>query len=225
MRILIIEDEHKIAQALKKGLELETYSVDTAYDGETGRDLALTEAYDLMIFDLMLPKVSGTQIAEDVRKNKIQTPILMLTAKSQLTDKLDGFAKGADDYLTKPFAFEELLARIQALLRRPPNLMADKITYDDISLDTATFEVTRQGKNLSLSRKEFSLLQFLMRNPDRILTKEQIIQHVWDYDSDVLENTVEQYMGYLRNKLEKPFAQSPKVINTVRGFGYVFGKK
>lgn len=225
MRILVVEDEHKIAQALKKGLEMETYSVDLAFDGESGYDLATVEKYDLIILDLMLPRMSGTQITTKLRENHNNTPILILTAKSHLTDKIENFSKGADDYLTKPFAFEELLVRVKALLRRPTTYLSDKLSYEDIELNPIEFTVTRRQKLVELSKKEFALLQYLMRNPEKILSKEQLIQHVWDYESDVLDNTVEQYMGYLRNKLEKPFPDSQKVIFTVRGFGYVFGKK
>jgi DNA-binding response OmpR family regulator len=224
MRILVVEDEHKIAQSIKKGLEQESYAVDVCFDGKEGYDLSTTEDYDLIILDLMLPEMSGIEIAQKLRKQKIHTPILMLTAKGQLDDKVAGLDSGADDYLTKPFAFEELLARIRALLRRPQQVNDTLLEVADLSLNTKTFEVKRCGKTISLSSKEFSLLDYLMRHPNQILTKDQIISHVWDYDADVLPNTVEVYIGYLRAKIDKPFKDKPSLIQTIRGFGYRLGE-
>jgi len=220
MRILIIEDEHKIANSIKQGLEQEGFAVDVAYDGELGYDLALEEEFDLILLDLMLPKMNGTQICKNLREEKVHTPIIMLTAKSELDDKISGLNIGADDYLTKPFAFTELLARIRALLRRPNNLIADILECDDLKVDTQTFKVTRANIEINLSKKEFSLLEYLLRNKGRIMTKDKIIEHVWNYESDILPNTVEVYIGYLRNKIEKPFKGKPKLIKTSRGFGY-----
>ena len=220
MRILVVEDEHKIANSIKKGLEQETYSVDVAYDGEKGFDMAMTEDYDLVILDLMLPKMEGTDVCTNLRKENIHTPILMLTAKSELDDKVNGLNSGADDYLTKPFAFEELLARIKALLRRPKDVLDAKLTCGNLTLDTISFLVTRNAKEITLSRKEFSLLEYLIRNKGNVLSKDQIINHVWDYDADILPNTVEVFIGYLRNKIDKPFPNNKKLIKTVRGFGY-----
>ena len=220
MRILIIEDEHRIANSIKKGLEQEDYAVDIAYDGNDGFDLAATEEYDVIILDLMLPGMDGTDICQNLRKNKVHTPILILTAKGQIQDKIKGLDNGADDYLTKPFSFEELLARIRALTRRPKTTLGEVLTVSDLIFNPKTFEVKRFGKLIKLSNKEFSLLEYLMRNKARILTKDQIIGHVWDYDADILPNTVEVYIRNLRNKIDLPFKKKKPLIITIRGFGY-----
>jgi DNA-binding response OmpR family regulator len=220
MRVLVVEDELKIAGSVKKGLEQESFAVDVAYDGEHGYDLATTQNYDVIILDLMLPKMDGMEICRRLREDGIQTPILMLTARGQLSDKVEGLNSGADDYLAKPFAFAELVARIKALGRRPQVNLGTVLTADDLTLDTVTCMVRRSGRNIALSKKEFSLLEYLLKNQGQILTKDQIIDHVWDYDADVLPNTVEVYVGYLRNKIDKPFPQTPSLIQTVRGFGY-----
>lgn len=214
MRILVVEDEHKIANSIKKGLEQELFAVDVAYDGDEGYDLASSEEYDLIILDLMLPKLDGVSICKKLREESIHTPILILTAKGQIGDKVEGLDAGADDYLTKPFSFEELLARIRALIRRPHKTSGEILTVDDLTLNTRTFEVKRNEKMIPLSNKEYSLLEYLMRHPNLILTKDQIIAHVWNYEADILPNTVEVYIGYLRNKIGKD------LIRTVRGFGY-----
>lgn len=220
MRILVVEDEHKIAGSIKKGLEQESYAVDLAFDGEYGFDLAVTEDYDVIILDLMLPEMDGLEVCRRLREKQIHIPILMLTAKGQLKDKVDGLNAGADDYLVKPFAFAELLARIKALTRRPKQTLNPVLTVGDLSLNTITFEVKRVGKKINLSKKEFALLEYLLRHKGKILTKDQIINHVWDYDADVLPNTVEVYIGYLRNKIDRAFKNKPSLIQTVRGFGY-----
>jgi len=226
MRILIVEDEHKIANSIKKGLEQESYAVDIAYDGEQGFDLAATQDYDMIILDLMLPKMDGMEICQRLRKEEnIHTPILILTARGQLNDKVNGLNAGADDYLVKPFAFAELLARIKALTRRPKNSLSLVLTIENLSLNTLTFEVSRGGKQIKLSKKEYSLLEYLLRHKNKILSKKQIINHVWNYDADVLPNTVEVYIGYLRNKIDKPFKNKSPLIQTVRGFGYKIGGK
>jgi len=222
MRILIVEDDHRIAASIKKGLEQEKYAVDVSYDGEGGYDLASSENYDLLILDLMLPKIDGMQICRQIRQGNNDVPILILTAKSQVEDKVSGLNCGADDYLTKPFAFEELLARIRALTRRPKNVVDSVLEVDDLTMNTINYEVKRSGKSISLSGKEYALLEVLMRHPNQILTKEQIINHVWDYEADVLPNTVEVYIRNIRNKIDKPFKS--KLIQTVRGFGYKIGK-
>lgn len=219
MRILVVEDEHKIANSIKKGLEQDHYAVDVAYDGESGYDLAATEEYDLIILDLMLPLMDGVQIATQLRKENIHTPILMLTAKGQVEDKVRGLDMGADDYMTKPFAFVELLARNRALIRRPRKTEGSILTVGDLMLDTTTYEVKRGAVRIRLSKKEFALLQYLMRHKDKVITKDQIINHVWDYDSDVLPNSVEVYINHLREKIDNPFAP-PTLIHTLRGFGY-----
>ena len=218
MKILIVEDEHLIATAIKKGLEQEHYIVDIAYDGEKGFDLASSGDYDLILLDLMLPKMDGIEVCCQLRQQQIHVPILMLTAKSQIEDKIKGLNSGADDYLTKPFAFEELLARIRALTRRPQKSSSEIITVGDLSINLSTYEVTRQGKPIVLSGKEYSLLECLMRHANKILNKDQLIQHVWSYESDILPNTVEVYIRNLRQKIDQPF--KTKLIKTIRGFGY-----
>ncbi len=224
MRILVVEDEHKIANSLKKGLDQETYAVDVAYTGDDGLDLALTEEYDLLLLDILLPGIDGLTICRKIRENNIHTPVIMLTAKGQIADKVNGLDAGADDYLTKPFAFEELLARIRALIRRPASTLGTILKYEDLSLNTTTYAVVRGNQSISLSNKEYALLEYLLRHPDQILTKDQIISHVWDYDANVLPNTVEVYIGYLRGKVDKPFPKSPALIRTIRGFGYKLSK-
>lgn len=223
MRILIVEDEHKIANSIKKGLEQEGYAVDVAYDGNYGYDLSSTEDYDVIVLDLMLPGLSGIEICRKLRSQNIHTPILILTAKGQIHERVEGLNAGADDYLVKPFSFVELLARIRALTRRPKESLGTVLTYDDLSLSTITYEVKRAGKPIKLSKKEFALLEYLLRHKNQIVTKDQIIEHVWDFDADILPNTVEAYIGYLRRKVEMPFGNSTRLIHTIRGFGYRLG--
>lgn len=223
MKILLVEDEHRIANAIKKGLELEHYTVDVVYDGSSGFDLATTADYDLLILDLMLPQLDGLSVCKNLRKQNVHTPILILTAKGQTKDKVDGLNSGADDYLTKPFSFEELLARIKALLRRPQKTEDVLLKIADLTLDTNSFTLKRGIKNIQLSNREFFILEYLMRNPSKILTKEQIINHVWDYETNILPNTVEVFIRNLRSKIEKPFPDKPPLIFTVRGFGYKIG--
>jgi len=224
MRILVIEDDRKIAGAIKKGLQQESYAVDISYDGQDGLGQALTIEYDLIILDRMLPEVDGIQICRAIRDKDNKTPILILTAKDKISDRVFGLNAGADDYLAKPFAFEELLARIRALLRRPHEVKENILKVDDLVLNSLTFEVKRDDKKINLSSTEFALLEYLMRNPGRILTKTNIIDHVWDYDADILPNTVEVYIGYLRNKIDKPFPRKQPLIHTARGFGYKLAK-
>lgn len=219
MRILLVEDEHKIARALKKALEQEKYAVDVAFDGDEGYAMATTEPYDAAIIDRMLPgSHDGLSIVKAMREQKVHTPVLLLTALGSIKDRTDGLDTGADDYLIKPFALEELLARVRALLRRPKEQHSTLLTAGDLTLDTVTFEVTRAGKSIQLTSKEFALLEYLLRNQGRPLPKETIIAHVWDYDADILPNTVEVYIKYLRAKIDQPF-KTP-LIHTVRGFGY-----
>ncbi len=224
MRIIVVEDEHKIANSIKKGLEQESFAVDVAFTGTDGFGLITTEDYDLIILDLLLPGMSGIDICKKLRDAQNHTPILMLTAKGQIEDKVAGLNAGADDYLTKPFAFEELLARVRALIRRPKDSLGTILTFEDLTLDTQNYEVKRAGKLINLSNKEFALLEYLLRHKNKILKKDQIINHVWDYDADILPNTVEVYIGYLRNKIDKPFSDKKNLINTVRGFGYRIGE-
>ncbi len=224
MRVLVIEDEHKIANSIKRGLEQEGFAVDVAYDGTVGYDLSSSEEYDAIILDIMLPGIDGVTICKKLRQEKNHTPILMLTAKGQIQDKVQGLNSGADDYVVKPFAFEELLARVKALTRRPKDGGDTILKTEDLTLNTVTYEVVRDGKLIILSRKEFSLLEYLMRNPGKIINKDQIIAHVWDYDSDILPNTVEVYIGYLRQKVDRAFRDKKPLIQTIRGFGYKINK-
>lgn len=224
MRILVIEDEHKIANAIKKGLEQEHYAVDIEYDGDSGLGAAMNETYDVLVIDRMLPgSVEGLEICRQLRQANNHTPILLLTAKDQVKDRVEGLNAGADDYLIKPFSFEELLARIRALMRRPAETQANVIKIADLTLDTINYDVRRAGKKIDLSAKEFALLEYMMRNAGRILSKDNIISHVWDFDADILPNTVEVYMGYLRSKVDKPF--SKPLLHTSRGFGYRLGDR
>lgn len=222
MKILVVEDEHRIARSIKKGLEQERMAVDLAFDGIEGHDLAIDEEYDVIVLDLMLPGMNGLEICNKLRQEKKQTPILILTAKGQIEDRVEGLNKGADDYLTKPFAFEELIARIKALGRRPQEINKEVLGVDDLSLNTNTFEVKRGKKEIKLSSKEYALLEFLMRHPRQILSKDQIMNHVWSYETDILPNTVEVYIRNLRNKIDRGF--NYPLIQTVRGFGYKIGK-
>lgn len=221
MRILVVEDEHRIATSIKKGLQQESYAVDLAFNGNEGFDLASSEEYDIIILDLMLPGMDGLTICKKLREEEqIHTPILMLTAKSSIEDKITGLNSGADDYLPKPFAFNELLARVKALSRRPSKTLNTVLKSGDLTLNTLNFEVKRAGKQIELSKTEYSLLQYLLINKGKTLTKEQIIAHVWNYDSNILPNTVEVYIGYLRTKIDKTFKEKPQMLKTIRGFGY-----
>jgi two-component system, OmpR family, response regulator len=219
MKVLVVEDEHKIANSIKKGLEHENYVVDVAYEGNQGLDFALAENYDLIILDRLLPSIDGIEICKKMRTSGNHTPVLMLTAKGQIEDKVLGLDIGADDYMVKPFAFSELFARIRALLRRPKNTTEQIMTISDLTLNILTFEVYRGKQLIRLSSKEFSLLEYLLRHKNVIVTKEQIMNNVWSYDADVLPNSVEVYIKHLRDKIDQPF-KKPNLIHTVRGFGY-----
>ena len=225
MRILVVEDEHKIANSIKKGLEQESYAVDVAYDADEGLASALAEDYDVIILDRMLPgSMEGLDVCRAIRKEGKHMPVLMLTAKDQIRDRVEGLNAGADDYLIKPFSFEELLARIRALLRRPKETAGAILQVESLTLNPVNYEVKRINKTIELSQKEFALLEYLMRNTGQVLSKDNIISHVWDFDADILPNTVEVYIGYLRNKIDRPF-KLPKLIHTQRGFGYKLGVK
>ncbi len=220
MKILVIEDEHKIANAIKKGFEAEAYAVDVVYNGTEGLDFALGEDYDLIILDRMLPGIDGLKICREIRNKQIHTPILMLTAKGETDDIVEGLNSGADDYVTKPFAFRELLARVKALRRRPKTSTGNILKVGNLQLNTVTYEVFRDQKQIILSHKEFALLEYLMSFPNKIFSKEQILNNVWDYDADVVQNSVEVYITHLRNKIDKPFPNFPPLIKTLRRFGY-----
>jgi DNA-binding response OmpR family regulator len=221
MRILVIEDEPKIAQAIKKGLELKGFAVDAVNDADSGLSYASDPDYDVIVLDRMLPgKIDGAEICKTLRTNNISTPIIMLTARGTIGDKIEGLNSGADDYLVKPFSFDELTARVRALLRRPKIQVGTKLEVADLSMDTNNYEVMRGEKSLKLSHKEFALLEYFMHHPGQVITKDMIINHVWDQDADILPNTIEVYVGYLRNKIDRPFPKSPPLLHTLRGFGY-----
>jgi two-component system, OmpR family, response regulator len=219
MRVLIIEDNRAIAQALKDGLQQESFAVDIAYEGDEGFAAAASEDYDLIILDGMLPGLDGLEVARRLREQAHHARILMLSARDQTTDKIQGLNKGADDYMIKPFSFEELLARINALLRRPNETKGEVLKAADLTLNTITHEVRRASTPIHLSSKEFAILEYLLRNQGRVLSKDAIITHVWDFDADVLPHTVETFIAFLRAKIDKPFA-GPKLIHTLRGAGY-----
>jgi len=223
MRVLVVEDEHKIAGAIKKALEQDKYAVDVSYNGDDGFAMATTEPYDVAIIDRMIPGAyNGLDIVKEMRKSGIHTPVLLLTALGSIRDRTTGLDSGADDYLVKPFALEELLSRVRALLRRPAEQQPSVLKFKDLTLDTVNFVVKRAGKTINPTSREFALLEYLMRNPERTLTKDAIISHVWNYDADILPNTVEVYIKYLREKIDIPFKNS--YIHTVRGFGYRLGE-
>jgi DNA-binding response OmpR family regulator len=223
MRVLIVEDERKIANALKRGLEQESFAVDVSFDGDDGLAMALDEPYDVIVLDRMLPGTDGLSLCKQVREAGKQVPIIMLTAKDAIGDRVAGLNSGADDYLIKPFAFEELLARIRSLLRRPAQVISPVLACDDLTMNTQTFEVRRSATQVALTSKEFALLEYLLRNQGKVLTKDTIIGHVWDYDADILPNTVEVYISYLRNKIDRAFPDRPELVHTMRGFGYKLG--
>ena len=218
MRILVVDDEKKIALGIKKALESQKYAVDVCHDGIEALNMAEAIEYDLIILDRMLPGMDGVSIIKNLRSQNIYTPVLLLTALGTVKDKTDGLDAGADDYLPKPFALDELLARVRAILRRPKVKAEIILTVGDLSLNLNTHLVKRSNKDIILTNKEFSLLEFLMRNKNQPISKEQIITHVWNWDSDILPNNIEVYISYLRDKVDKPF--SKKLIKTVRGVGY-----
>ncbi len=221
MRILVVEDEPKIAHAIKQGLEIKGFAVDAVYDGDTGLSYAQDPDYDVIVLDRMLPgSIDGTELCKKLRENKINTPILMLTARGTIGDKVEGLNSGADDYLVKPFSFDELTARVRALLRRPPVQVGAELKVADLTVDTNNYVVKRAKEDIKLSHKEYALLEYMMHHEGQIITKDMIINHVWDQDADILPNTIEVYIGYLRNKIDRPFPRSPQLLHTMRGFGY-----
>jgi len=219
MRILVVEDEKKIADFIKRGLKEEGYCVDTAADGEEGHFLATTQDYDLIVLDLMLPKMDGLTLCRRLKKEKVATPIFMLTAKDAVKDKVTGLNAGADDYLTKPFAFEEFLARVRALLRVRDGASATRLEIGDLAVDLLTHQVTRAGKEIILTAKEYALLEYLMRHAKILVTRTMISEHVWDINFDTLTNVIDVYINYLRKKIDHGFKK--KLIHTVRGRGYI----
>jgi two-component system, OmpR family, copper resistance phosphate regulon response regulator CusR len=220
LRILVVEDQKKMAGFLKKGLQEVGYSVDLAETGGAGESLAAENPYDLVILDVNLPDQSGLDTARHLRADGYQGPLLMLTALSGTKDKVRGLDAGADDYLTKPFAFEELLARVRALFRRKGATESSKLTFADVEMDLLTRKVTRQGKDVAVTGKEFSLLEYFLRNPNRVLTRTEISEHVWDVHFDTESNVIDVYVNFLRKKVDQPFGK--KLIHTVVGQGYIF---
>lgn len=219
MRILVVEDERKVASFIKRGLEATRYTVDVEHDGETGLNRLLEGGYDLAILDLMLPKLDGLTLIKEIRKQGVKIPVLLLTARVTVADKVAGLDLGADDYLTKPFAFEELLARVRALLRRGAAAVPSALVLADLRLDPATREVTRANRRIDLSAKEFALLEYLLRRQGQVLSRSVIAQHVWGVDYDTFTNVIDVYVNYLRKKIDVGF--EPKLLHTVRGVGYV----
>jgi len=220
VRLLLVEDDVKIASFIIKGLRSAGYAVDHALDGEAGLDLALSEPYDGVVIDIMLPKRDGLSLIRQLREQKVNTPALILSAKDSVDDRVKGLETGADDYLTKPFAFSELLARVQALIRRAGGISdPTRLTVADLSVNLLTREVVRDGKNIVLQPLEFSLLEYLIRHTGRIVSKTMIMEHVWDYHFDPQTNVVEARISRLRDKIDKGFEM--KLIQTVRGVGYV----
>lgn len=219
MRLLVIEDERKLAGFIQKGLQEEGYAVDVASDGVEGLSMALDGLHDLILLDLRLPRKDGLTVLRELRAKKVSTPVLLLTVRSTIEDKVEGLDSGADDYLTKPFAFEELVARVRALLRRRGEAREPILRIGDLSLDPARRTVHRGGVRIDLTAREFALLDYFMRNPGRILTRTMISEHVWDYNFDPMTNVVDVYVNYLRKKLD--LEDKPRLIHTVRGAGYV----
>lgn len=218
MRVLVVEDEPKIAAFIRKGLEEEHYAVDVAGDGEAALDLAAEVEYDLIVLDILLPKLDGVSVCRHLRESGLATPVLMLTAKDTVDDRVVGLDSGADDYLVKPFAFKEMLARLRALARRTPTVQGSVLQVGDLSLDTVTHEVRRAGEPIEMAPKEYSLLEYLMRHRGQVLTRTMIAEHIWSYDFYSGSNLVDVYIRNLRRKLDDP--HSVKLIHTVRGAGY-----
>ncbi len=218
MRVLVVEDEVKVASFIRRALEEESYAIDVCGDGAQGLDMAREGCYDLVILDLMLPGMSGLEVLMALRKAQVAAPVLILTARSELDQKVKGLDAGADDYLTKPFAIEELVARVRALLRRGSGEAAGVLQVDDLVLNPAMREVTRGGKRIELTVKEYALLEYLMRNAGRVLTRPMIAEHVWNQDFDTFTNVIDVYVNYLRNKIDR--GHDRRLIQTVRGSGY-----
>jgi len=219
MRILIVEDEKKVASFIKKGLEEEYYAADIANDGREGLKLADSEEYDLIIMDLMLPFIDGVTLTKEIRKRKISTPILMLTIKDTVESKVEGLDVGADDYLTKPFAFMELIARIRALLRRNEGAKASFLKINNITLDLLSHRLIKDGKEIILTPKEFAILEYLVRNKNKVVSRTKLVEHVYDYHFDTETNIVDVFINKLRSKIDSD--PKEKIIQTMRGIGYI----
>ena len=219
MRILVVEDEKKVASFIQRGLEGEGFSVEVAYDGESGVEMGSQSSFDLILMDVMLPKMDGLQAIKALREKGVESPVLCLTAKDTVEDIVAGLDSGSDDYLTKPFAFAELLARVRALVRRGTQERGAEITYADLRLDPVAHKVWRSDSEIDLTAKEYALLEFFMRNPETTLTRTMIAEHVWDYTFDSFTNIIDVYVNYLRKKVDRDFTN--KLIHTVRGIGYV----
>jgi heavy metal response regulator len=219
MHILVVEDEKKVASFIKRGLEAANYTVDVEYDGETGLQRLLDADYDLVILDVMLPKLDGLSVMKQIRQRQVKVPVLLLTARVTTADKVLGLDLGADDYLTKPFAFEELLARVRALLRRGATALPAGLAVADLRLDPVTREVSRGAKRIDLTPKEYALLEYFLRRRDQVLSRAMIAQHVWGVNYDTFTNVIDVYVNYLRKKIDGEF--DLKLIHTVRGVGYV----
>ncbi|TLS68684.1 response regulator [Mariprofundus erugo] len=219
MKILVVEDEERVAHFIQKGLKEEGHAVDVSYDGEDGEFLAEVNDYDLIILDLMLPKKNGIVVCRELRASGVSTPVLMLTARDSVEDKVRGLDAGADDYLAKPFAFEELLARVRALLRRKSESKSPILKVGDLELDPISRRVSREGSSIRLTTKEYALLEYLMRNPGKVLSRTLIGEHVWDMNFDPESNVIDVYISHLRSKIDKGFEQ--QLLHTLRGQGYL----
>lgn len=218
MRILVVEDNHRLNNSLKMNLAHEGYSVDTAYDGQEGQDFAELTPYDLIVLDILLPGKDGLEVCRELRRRRISTPILLLTARDSVDDRVQGLDCGADDYLVKPFAMNELLARLRALLRRPQPYHSGRLEMGELHLDPVTHSAEREGYPLNLTPKEYALLEFLMYHPNQVITRDMIEQHIWNYDFEGTSNVIDVYIRRLRRKLDDPF--QTKLLTTIRGIGY-----
>lgn len=218
MRILVIEDNHRLSSSLKMNLEHEGYSVDTAYDGQEGQDLAELTPYDLIILDILLPAKDGLEVCRDLRRRRVHTPILLLTARDSVDDRVQGLDCGADDYLVKPFAMRELLARLRALLRRQQPYKSGRLEMDTLIVDPVTHSVERDGRPIELTPKEYALLEYFMYHPNQVVTRDMIEQHIWNYDFEGSSNVIDVYVRRLRRKIDDPF--STRLLTTIRGTGY-----
>lgn len=218
MRILVIEDNHRLSNSLAASLAHEGYSVDCAYDGQEGQDLAEITSYDLILLDILLPKKDGLEVCRDLRRRRVHTPILLLTARDSIDDRVQGLDCGADDYLVKPFAMRELLARLRALLRRQQPAKQGRLEIGDLVVDPITHTVEREGRELDLTPREFALLEYLMYHPNQVVTRDMIEQHIWNYDFECESNVIDVYVRRVRRKIDDPF--TVKLLTTVRGVGY-----